>query len=129
MVFLPKTLLYLKAGGRVSNLAFYGANLLKIHPSIILKNGYLVSGEKYRGPFDSCLKKMINGFFKSYNIDPDTVMVVGAPFVEDNHKEMIYNLLRENGIQKAGWMKAGSVISSHGGPGAIGITGIERIAD
>ena len=40
MFFLPKTLLYLKAGGRVSNLAFYGANLLKIHPTIILENGY-----------------------------------------------------------------------------------------
>ena len=44
MVFLPKTLLYLRAGGRVSNLAFYGANMLKIYPTIILENGYLVSG-------------------------------------------------------------------------------------
>ena len=84
MVFLPKTLLYLKAGGRVSNLAFYGASLLRIHPSIILENGHLVSGKKYRGSFDVCLKKMINSFFKSYNIDPDTVMMVGAPDVEDN---------------------------------------------
>lgn len=126
MFFLPRTLLYLKAGGRVSNLAFYGANLLKIHPTIILENGYLVSGKKYRGPFDSCLKKMVNNFFESYNINPATVMVVGAPGVEDNQKEMINNLLRENGIQTSGWMNAGSVISSHGGPGAIGITGIEK---
>lgn len=126
MVFLPKTLQYLKAGGRVSNLAFYGANLLKIQPSIKLENGYLVSGEKYRGSFDNCLKKMVNNFFKSYNIDPDTILLVGAPGIEDTQKEMIYNLLRENGIQKASWMEAGSVISSHGGPGAIGITGIEK---
>lgn len=69
---------------------------------------------------------MINTFFKSYNIDSDTVMVVGAPAVEDNQKEMIYDLLRENGIQKVRWMKAGSVISSHSGPGAIGIAGIEK---
>jgi len=129
MVFLPKTLQYLKAGGRVSNLAFYGANLLKIHPSIVLENGYLVSGGKYRGSFDNCLKKMVNVFFKSYNIDPDSVLVVGAPGVEDIQKEKIYDLLRENGIQKASWMEAGSVISSHGGPGAIGITGIEKYAD
>lgn len=126
MVFLPKTLLYLKAGGRVSNLAFYGANLLKIQPSIKLENGYLVSGEKYRGSFDSCLKKMVNNFFKSYNIDPDTVLLVGAPGIEENQKEMIYDLLREKGVQEARWMTAGSVISSHGGPGAIGITGIEK---
>ena len=126
MVFLPKTLLYLKAGGRVSNLAFYGANLLKIHPSITLENGYLVPGKRYRGSFDSCLKKMVNNFFKSYNIDPDTVMVVGAPDVGDHEKEKIYDLLRENGIQNTRWIEAGAVISSHGGPGAIGITGIEK---
>ncbi|MFO8068579.1 MAG: DegV family protein [Alkalibacterium sp.] len=129
MVFLPKTLQYLKAGGRVSNLAFHGANLLKIQPSIILENGYLVSGAKYRGSFDNCLKKMVNNFFKSYNIEPDTVLIVGAPGFEDSQKEMIFNLLRENGVQKASWMKAGAVISSHGGPGAIGITGIEKTAD
>lgn len=129
MVFLPKTLLYLKAGGRVSNLAFYGANLLKIHPSIILENGYLVSGGKYRGPFDSCLRKMIHNFFKSHNIDPDTVLLVGAPGIEDNQKETIYDLLRENGIHKAKWLEAGAVISSHGGPGAIGIVGIEKTVE
>jgi fatty acid-binding protein DegV len=39
---------------------------------------------------------------------------------------LVYDLLRENGIQKARWMEAGAVISSHGGPGAIGITGIEK---
>lgn len=126
MVFLPKTLVYLRAGGRVSNLAFHGASLLKIQPTIILANGYLVSGKKYRGSFDLCLKRMINDFFKSYTIDPETVLVIGAPSVDDYHKEVIYELLRENGIQEARWMSAGAVISSHGGPGAIGITGIEK---
>lgn len=126
MVFLPKTLLYLKAGGRVSNLAFYGANLLRICPTIVLENGYLVSGKKYRGSFDRCLKRMINDFFQSYSIDPKTVLVVGAPSINDNYKEVIYELLKENGVEEARWMKAGAVISSHGGPGAIGIAGIEK---
>lgn len=129
MVFLPKTLLYLKAGGRVSNLAFYGASLLGIHPSIILEDGYLVPGKRYRGSFDNCLKRMINDFFKSHKTNPYTVMVIGAPAIEDNKKEMIYDLLRENGVEKTKWMKAGSVISSHGGPGAVGIIGIEKRSD
>lgn len=129
MVFLPRTLLYLRAGGRVSNLAFHGANLLKIHPTIIIENGYLVSGKKYRGSFDRCLKRMINDFLKSYKIDPETLLIVGAPSVDDNHKEVIQGLLRENGMAKARWMKAGAVISSHGGPGAIGITGIEKASN
>ncbi len=125
MQFMPKTLLYLKAGGRVSNLAYYGANLLKIQPSIVLKNGYLVSGEKYRGSFDKCLKKMINGFFNDHKIDPDTIMLVGAPGIEENQKDMIFKLISEYGVQSLKWLEAGSVISSHGGPGAIGIAGIE----
>ena len=129
MLFLPKALLYLRAGGRVSNLAFYGANILKIFPSIKLENGYLVPGKKYRGSFDRALKKMIEDFFKSYNIDPETVLIVGAPSVDENSKEVIYNLLKENGIEEARWMKAGAVISCHGGPGAIGIAGIEKIID
>lgn len=126
MVFLPKTLLYLRAGGRVSNLAFHGANILRISPSIILENGYLVSGKKYRGSFQLSLKKMISDFFENYNIDSETVIVVGAPDVDDNYKELVNNLLKENGVKDAKWLIAGAVISSHGGPGAIGITGIEN---
>ncbi len=86
----------------------------------------MVSGKRYRGSFDRSLNKMINDFFKSYNIDSETVLVIGAPSVDDNYKEIIYNLLRENGVQKPRWMRAGAVISSHGGPGAIGIAGIEN---
>lgn len=126
MVFLPKTLLYLRAGGRVSNLAFYGANILKIFPSIKLENGYLVPGRKYRGSFDNSLKKMINEFFESYDIDPETVLVISALDVDEGYKDEISNLLKEKGVQEARWMQAGAVISSHGGPGAIGITGIEK---
>ena len=126
MVFIPKTLLYLRAGGRVSNLAFIGANMLKIHPTIILENGYLVSGKKYRGSFDRSLKKMFDDFFDSYDIDPDTVLVIGAPRVDDNYKKITSDFLRENGIEEARWMEAGAVISSHGGLGAIGMLGIEK---
>jgi DegV family protein with EDD domain len=126
MHFLPKTLLYLRAGGRVSNLAFHGANLLKLQPTIVLENGYLVSGKKYRGSFERCLKKMINDFYKNNNIDPDTVLVGGAPDVPKNQKEMIYDLLAAHDSDTREWIETGAVISSHGGPGAVGITGIEK---
>lgn len=126
MVFLPKTLLYLRAGGRVSNLAFHGANLLRLHPTIVLENGYLVSGKKYRGSFERCLKKMIDDFFKNYNIDPETVLVGGAPDIDNQQKENLFDLLKNNGVSTMEWVDAGAVISSHGGPGAVGITGIEK---
>lgn len=126
MFFLPETLTYLRAGGRVSNLAFYGANLLRIKPTIILENGYLISGKRYRGSFDRCLKRMIADFFKTHSIDPESVLVVGAPSISDDNKEILSELLSEQGIESPTWMKTGAVISSHGGPGAIGIAGIEK---
>lgn len=126
MAFLPKTLLYLKAGGRVSNLAFHGANLLKLHPTIILENGYLVSGKKYRGSFERCIKKMITDFFKNHHIDSETVFVGGAPGVTAEQKDMIFELLKEHGVSAPIWHETGAVISSHGGPGAVGLAGISK---
>lgn len=125
-ICLPETLVYLRAGGRVSNLVFHGANLLRVQPAIVLENGYLVSGKRYRGSFERCITRMINDFFKDNPIDPKTVLITGAPEVSDEHKVIISNLLKENGVEEARWTKAGAVISSHTGPGAIGITGIEK---
>ena len=126
MVFIPKTLLYLKAGGRVSNLAFHSANLLKLHPTIVLDDGYLVSGKKYRGSFERCLNKMLADFFNMRDIDPNTVLVGGAPGVTPEHKETVLNYVEQQGVLNPVWNSTGAVISSHGGPGAIGIVGIAR---
>lgn len=126
MVFIPKTLLYLKAGGRVSNLAFHSANLLKLNPTIVLDDGYLVSGKKYRGSFERCLNKMLADFFNMRNIDPNTVLVGGAPGVTPEHKETVLNYVEQQGVLNPVWNGTGAVISSHGGPGAIGIVGIAR---
>ncbi|HHU60966.1 MAG TPA: DegV family protein [Natronincola sp.] len=126
MVFLPKTLIYLRAGGRVSNLAFYGANLLKINPTIVLSNGYLVSGKKYRGSFERSLRTMIKDFFRGHEIDPETVLIAGAPSITEHYKKIILDLLKEKNIKTVKWVKTGAVISSHGGPGAIGISGISK---
>ena len=126
LVFLPKTLLYLRAGGRVSNLAFHGANLLKLQPTIVLEDGYLVSGKKYRGSFERCLNKMLTDYFTENDIDPDTVLVGGAPGVTEAHKETVFKHLADNNVPSTTWHQTGAVISSHGGPGAIGITGITR---
>ena len=126
MVFLPKTLLYLKAGGRVSNLIFHSANLLKLHPTIVVENGYLISGKKYRGSFERCLSKMLTDFFNSYDFDPNTVLVGGAPGVTPEHKKTVLNYVEQQGVLNPVWNSTGAVISSHGGPGAIGIVGIAR---
>ena len=46
--FIIETLDYLHAGGRCSGVAKFGANLLKLRPSIIVENNQMVVGKKYR---------------------------------------------------------------------------------
>ena len=49
MCFMPENLEFLRAGGRVSNVAFLGAKLLNLHPVIEILDGKLVATKKYRG--------------------------------------------------------------------------------
>ena len=125
-LFLPKSLLYLRAGGRVSNAAFLGASLLRLHPTIILEDGYLVASKKYRGSFERCLKNAIKDFLTNFNIDPETLTIGGTAGLSDLHKQLGEATLSQYGYQNPQWFTAGTVISSHGGPGAFAIIGIEK---
>ena len=125
-IFLPKTMVYLHAGGRVSNLAFHGANLLKLQPSIKVENGYLKSDRKFRGSFERCLKRVIEDFFERYDIDPATVTLGGSAGMLPEYKQMAYDLVAQYGAKPGDWFYTGTVISSHAGPEAFGMVGIER---
>ncbi len=124
--FLPQTLLYLKAGGRVSSLAFHSANILKINPSIVMDNGYLVPGKKYRGSFKRNIVKLIDQFMTDCNIDPKTVLLCATPGSTQEQREIAYQRLREYGVFIDDYVETGAVIATHGGPGTIGIAGIEK---
>lgn len=49
MAFLPGSLEFLRAGGRLSNAAYMGARILCIKPVVELLEGKLVATKKYRG--------------------------------------------------------------------------------
>ena len=125
-VFLPYSLLYLKAGGRISNASYIGAMLLKIYPTINLENGYLVAGSKYRGSFKKAYKNMIDKFFSRFELDRETIRLVKVHGLEKKDIIEIENRLKEHGVTKTEWIDAGAVISCHGGPGAVGLAGIEN---
>lgn len=125
-VFLPQSLLYLKAGGRISNVSYLGAMLLKIYPTINLENGYLVAGTKYRGSFKTAYKKMIDDFFERFDIDKSMIRLVRVQDLSDSHMSEIEEILKDYGVENIEWFEAGSVISCHGGPGAVGLVGVEK---
>ncbi len=57
--FVVDSIDYLYHGGRCSGVEAFGANLLKIKPSINVIDGKMEVGKKYRGSFEQCLEKYV----------------------------------------------------------------------
>jgi DegV family protein with EDD domain len=125
--FIPGDLKYLKAGGRVSNAAYLGGTLLQLKPLIEIINGQLVSTHKYRGKIGSIVDKYLNDYFDKYNIDKEQIYLLYSLGLEEHIKKHMYEIVQEKGFKKIIWIQAGCMISSHSGPGAIGIAGFENM--
>ena len=68
--FVVRTVDYLRRGGRCTGLEALGAKMLHIRPSIVVKDGKMRPGEKYRGRYEHYLKHYIEDILADdQNID------------------------------------------------------------
>ena len=67
--FVPTDLAFLKAGGRLSNVAFLGAHLLKIKPCIEVTGGKFVATKKFRGSMLKCARAFLDHMVAKGEID------------------------------------------------------------
>ena len=122
--FVIDKLDYLRAGGRCSTLAMLGANVLRIKPSIYVNNkdGSMTVGKKYRGKLDNVLIKYVDEQLAAYeNIRTDKIFVTHAG-IGDDHVKVVYDYLRSKNIFDEIFITTAScTISSHCGPGTLGI--------
>ncbi|MFE8700755.1 DegV family protein [Cytobacillus sp. FJAT-54145] len=125
LAFTPGSLDFLRAGGRVSNMAYLGGALLKIKPCIELKDGKLVSTKKYRGKMMGVSEKLFQEYLTEYNIDREQLYFIYSIGLEDSIKQRMDELAKEAGFQHVRWIQAGAMISTHSGPGGFGIAGLE----
>ena len=125
LAFLPGSLDFLRAGGRVSNLAYIGGALLKIKPCIELQEGRLVSTRKYRGNMSSVAPKLMEDYLKQYDIDRKQLYLIYSIGLDESIKRQIEKMAKETGFENVIWMQAGAMISTHAGPGGFGIAGLE----
>ena len=91
--FVIDKLDYLRAGGRCSALAVFGANLLKIKPSIYVNNkdGSMTVGKKYRGKLDNVLLQYVDEQLAAYdNIKNDKIFITHAG-IGDDHVKVVYD--------------------------------------
>lgn len=120
--FIIDTLNYLYKGGRCSKLQLLGANLLKIKPTIIMKDGKLDVGKKFRGPILKVVLWYVKDILDMFNT-PDTKRV----FIThtDAPKEVVDSvrtiLKKEFGFSEILETTAGSTVTSHCGKGTLGI--------
>ena len=120
--FVVRTIDYLRRGGRCSGLEALGAKMLHIRPSIVVADGKMHPGQKYRGRYEHYLKHYIRDVLENDdNIDFSRVVVVHSPseeglvrFAIDTVKS--YGLFRE--VLEA---MAGCTICTHCGPDTLGL--------
>ena len=125
LAFLLGSLDFLKAGGRVSNLAYIGGALLKIKPCIELKEGKLVSTRKYRGNMSLVAEKLMRDYLEEYKIDRKQLYLIYSIGLDESVKRNMEEMAKEAGFENVTWIQAGAMISTHAGPGGFGIAGIE----
>lgn len=126
LAFSPGSLDFLKAGGRVSNLAYLGGALLKIKPCIELVDGKLVSTKKYRGNMSVVAEKLMHDYLSQYDIDRKQIYFIYSIGLSESIKQKMNEMAAQAGFENITWIQAGAMISTHSGPGGFGIAGLEN---
>ena len=120
--FVPDSLDYLYKGGRVSKMAMYGANLLKIHPCIEMEKGQLIGTKKYRGKMQMCIKQYVEDLKEKYpNYDKTRCFITHSTADADLvalAKEKVAELFNFDEVLET---VAGSVVTSHCGRNTLGV--------
>lgn len=119
--FVISNLKYLYKGGRCSAVAMFGANLLKIKPSIHVVDGKMVVGRKYMGKFSDSMLKYTNALLEDNGeIDKENVFITFSSD-DNNVSNLICEILKQNGFQNIHKTYAGCTVASHCGPECMGV--------
>ena len=120
--FMVDTMEYLYKGGRCSAIQAIAGSVLKIHPIIAVNpDGTLGVKEKARGTRQKGLQMLLNDFTALLpELDLERVFVTHTSSEEDA-EFLMREIIRLAAPKEVRITQAGSVISSHCGPGTIGI--------
>lgn len=126
MCFIPDTLKFLRAGGRVSNGAAIAGELLKLHPQIEIQDGKLQATKKHRGKMSKIVAKLIPEYIGGQRLDKEKLYLIWSPGMDAKTKETAEQTAKKCGVNQVVWVRTGGVITCHGGPGAFGIVRIYK---
>ncbi len=120
--FVVDTLKYLHKGGRCSALALLGANLLSIKPQILLKDGKMAVGKKYRGKIHKVLKEYVIDTLNEFNQPDRDLCLITYSSATPEMLETVHATLDElNAFDNIIETTAGATVATHCGPNTLGI--------
>ena len=125
--FVVDTLTYLSRGGRCTAVTALLASAFKLHPMIVVKDGAMGVDKKFRGKLPVALTNYFNELKDALLCaDPARVFITHSGCDDDTVK-LVYDLVSGlNYFKEIHITRAGGVISSHCGPGTLGVLFYER---
>ena len=119
--FIVERLDYLYKGGRCNAMALLGANIFKIRPRIVVKDGKMGSDKKYRGTMGKVIAKYCAEVLEEFNTpDLERVFITYTTATEEM-LDAARQVCKEAGFKNIYETRAGCTISSHCGANTMGI--------
>ena len=119
--FVVERLDYLYKGGRCNSLQLLGANLLKIRPRIIVKDGKMVSDKKFRGTMGSVIAKYCQETLAEFNTPDLKRVFITYTTATPEMIQAAKTACEEAGFKEIIEARAGGTIASHCGANTLGI--------
>lgn len=119
--FELKRLDFLHKGGRCSSLALLGANIFNIHPQIIVKDGRMIAGKKYRGSFSKVVDNYCRDTLEMYSNPDLDIAFVTYTTAPQEIVDLAVEHLQNAGFKEICITRAGGTITSHCGENTLGI--------
>ena len=125
--FILSRLDYMKKGGRCSSVVALGANLLHLRPCIEVVGGKMQVGKKYRGAYDKCVDQYVRDrLAHPENLDLSRIFITHSG-VSDSALEAARRAVEDCAhFQEILVTRAGCTVSSHCGPGTLGVLFIRK---
>lgn len=119
--FVVERLDYLYKGGRCNSLAYFGANLLKIRPQIVVQEGKMKSAKKYRGKMPKVIESYCEDTLNEFNTPDKKLAFVTYTTATEEMIEPAKKALTNAGFETIIETQAGGTITSHCGEHVLGI--------
>lgn len=112
---------YLYKGGRCSGVAALAAGMFNIRPQIIVKDGKMVPGRKFRGNMNRWVKDYTETTLKEFANPDHSIVFITYSSATPEAVSWTKNRLAEAGFKEIYDTRAGGTVACHCGPGTLGV--------